>query len=121
FMRLRYGKIVWKVFLVISIFYGFTWLVSMGMAGGILMKAIAGIPYQVGMSVILAVCVGYTLFGGLYAVIGTDFIQSIIIMIGIVVLGVGVLSYVDFDQVYAKLESDKPMLISVLLPASIMA
>lgn len=121
FMRLRYGKIVWKVFLVISIFYGFTWLVSMGMAGGILMKAIAGIPYQVGMSVILAVCVGYTLFGGLYAVIGTDFIQSIIIMIGIVVLGVGVLSYVDFDQVYAKLASDKPMLISVLLPASIMA
>lgn len=121
FIRLRYGKVVWKVFLVISIFYGFTWLVSMGMAGGILMKAIAGIPYQVGMTVILAVCVAYTLFGGLYAVIGTDFIQSIIIMIGIIVLGVGVLNYIDFDKVYTHLESEKPMLINVLLPASIMA
>ena len=121
FIRLRYGKIVWKVFLVISIFYGFTWLVSMGMAGGILMKAIAGIPYQVGMTVILFVCVAYTLFGGLYAVIGTDFIQSVIIMIGIVVLGIGVLNYIDFDQVYQHLESDKPMLINVLLPATIMA
>lgn len=121
FIRLRYGKTAWKVFLVISIFYGFTWLVSMGMAGGILMKAIAGIPYEVGMSVILAVCVAYTLFGGLYAVIGTDFIQSIIIMIGIIVLGIGVLNYIDFDQVYSHLEEDKPMLINVLLPASIMA
>jgi len=121
FIRLRYGKVAWRVFLVISIFYGFTWLVSMGMAGGILMAALAGIPYQIGMTVILIVCVAYTLFGGLYAVIGTDFIQSIIIMIGIVVLGIGVLNYVDFDVVYQHLESDKPMLINVLLPASIMA
>ncbi len=121
FIRLRYGGVVWRVFLLISIFYGFTWLVSMGMAGGILMKAIAGIPYQIGMTVILAVCVAYTLFGGLYAVIGTDFIQSVIIMIGIVVLGIGVLNYIDFDKVYQHLETDKPMLINVLLPASIMA
>src|SRR5690606_9156485 len=72
FIRLRYGKPTWILFLVISIFYGFTWLISMGMAGGILMNAIAGIPYVTGMTIILAVCTGYTLFGGLYAVIGTD-------------------------------------------------
>jgi len=121
FIRLRYGKAAWIFFLMISIFYGFTWLISMGMAGGILMNALAGIPYQVGMTVIMIVCVIYTLFGGLYAVIGTDFIQSLIILVGIVVVGIGVLTTVDFGTVYNNLSTDRPMLINALLPASIMA
>ncbi|MEQ9424837.1 MAG: sodium:solute symporter family protein [Cyclobacteriaceae bacterium] len=121
FIRLRYGRKAWYLFLAISIFYGFTWLISMGMAGGILMNAIAGIPYKIGMSVILLVCVIYTLFGGLYAVIGTDFIQSVIILIGVVVIGFGVLNAIEFDTVYTNLKNDKPMLVNVMLPAAIMA
>jgi Na+/proline symporter len=121
FIRLRYGKSAWYVFLAISIFYGFTWLVSMGMAGGILMNALSGIPYKIGMSAILLVCVLYTLFGGLYAVIGTDYIQSLIIIVGIVILGGGVLYLTDLNTVYTDLRTEKPMLINVLLPASIMA
>ena len=121
FIRLRYGKGTWYFFLAISIFYGFTWLISMGMAGGILLNALSGIPYEIGMTVILFVCVVYTLFGGLFAVIGTDYIQSLIILIGIVIVGVGVLSFVDFDSSYTHLVEERPMLISVLLPASIMA
>lgn len=121
FIRLRYGKTTWYVFLAISIFYGFTWLISMGMAGGILLNALAGIPYVVGMSAILFVCVVYTLFGGLFAVIGTDFIQSLIILIGIVIVGFGVLSFVDFETSYTHLVDERPMLINVMLPAAIMA
>ncbi|MCB9316380.1 MAG: urea transporter [Lewinellaceae bacterium] len=121
FIRLRYGAKTWHIFLLISIFYGFTWLISMGMAGGILMNALAGIPYKIGMSVILFVCILYTIFGGLYAVIGTDYIQSLIIIIGIVVVGGAVLYAIDLEQVYADLQTDKPMLIDMLLPAAIMA
>lgn len=121
FIRLRYGNTAWYVFLAISIFYGFTWLISMGMAGGILMNALAGIPYEIGMTMILLVCVLYTLFGGLYAVIGTDFIQSLIVMIGIVVVGGAVLYSIDLEQVYTDLQQDKPMLIDALLPASLIA
>ncbi len=121
FIRLRYGKGTWYIFLAISIFYGFTWLVSMGMAGGILMNALAGIRYEVGMTVILFVCAVYTVFGGLYAVIGTDYIQSLIIIIGIVVVGAAVIYSIDLEQVYGDIKTEKPMLISALLPASIMA
>ena len=121
FIRLRYGKTAWYVFLGISIFYGFTWLISMGMAGGILMNALAGIPYEIGMTMILLVCVLYTLFGGLYAVIGTDYIQSLIVMIGIVVVGVAVLYSIDLKDVYTDLQEQKPMLIDALLPASLIA
>lgn len=121
FIRLRYGKAAWLLFLFISIFYSLIWLVSMGMAGGILMNAIAGIPYALGTTVILAVCVGYTLFGGLYAVIGTDYIQSLLIMIGIVIVGFGVYQILDFDTIYNDLEENKPMLMSILFPAAIMS
>jgi Na+/proline symporter len=121
FIRLRYGKTAWIIFLFISIFYGFTWLISMGMAGGILLKTLAGIDYQYGMTIILLVCTIYTLYGGLFAVIGTDFIQSVIILIGVVVIGASVLNQLDFDAVYDNLANNKPMLITVMMPAAVMA
>mgnify|MGYP002630759893 CR=1 FL=1 len=36
--------------MVISIFYSFTWLISMSMAGGLLLEALSGIPYLAGTS-----------------------------------------------------------------------
>ncbi len=121
FIRLRYGRTASVVFLVISLVYSMTWMVSMGMAAGILLEALAGIPYRYGMSVVLLVCVLYTLFGGLYAVIGTDFIQSTIILIGLVVVAVTVLMHVPIAEVHANLETKRPALLNVLFPAAIMA
>lgn len=121
FVRLRYGRPAWGIFLVISIFYGVTWMISMGMAGGILMEALAGIPYAYGMTAILGVCVLYTIFGGLFAVIGTDFIQSWIILVGVVAVAVAVIAKVPLDEIYLNLERNRPALLDVLFPAAIMA
>lgn len=121
FIRLRYGKPAWMVFLLISFFYSLTWLISMGMAGGILLYTLAGIPYEVGMTVILAVCVAYTLIGGLYAVIGTDYIQSLVILAGIVVVAMAVLTRIDFSMVYAGLQEQRPALLALFFPPALMA
>ncbi len=121
FVRLRYGRRAWSVFLVISLFYAMTWLVSMAMAGGKLLQALSGIPYAQGMTVILAVCVLYTLMGGLFAVIGTDFIQSWLILIGLVVVAVTVLWHVRVEEVHTELVTRRPLLLAVLMPAAIMA
>lgn len=121
FFRLRYGRLPWAIFMVFTLFYSLTWLVSMAMAGGILLNALSGIPYGWGMSVILAVCVLYTMRGGLAAVIGTDFIQSLIIVVGIVVVGFAVLSAVPIDDIHANLTAERPALLDVLFPAAIMA
>lgn len=121
FIRLRYGRAAWGVFLFISIVYSMAWLVSMGMAGGIVLKALAGIPYEYGMSVILLVCVLYTLFGGLYAVIGTDFIQSLIILAGVVTVGVVVLNKVEFSAVYNDLNQFQPALLNLLMPVALLS
>src|SRR5690606_10431972 len=120
FVRLRFGRPAWIVFLIISLFYGLTWLVSMAMAGGLLLEALAGIPYVWGMTIILAVCVGYTVVGGLHAVIGTDFIQSVIVLIGIVVVAIAVLTQVDLSSIHAQLEAHRPALLEVAFPAALM-
>lgn len=120
FVRVRYGTTAWVVFLLISLFYAVGWLVSMGMAGGVLLQALTGIPYHYGMIVITIVCVGYTLLGGLHAVIGTDFIQSLLILTGLVVVGVVAFTTVPPTEVHAHLTDNRPLLLDLLMPASIM-
>lgn len=121
FFHTRYGRVGWTLFLIITMLYSLSWLVSMTIAGGDLLKALAGIEYLRGMTLILVVCVLYTLFGGLYAVIGTDFIQSLIILIGIVVIGVMVALQLDFDQAYENIATNQPSLLKIVMPAALLA
>lgn len=121
FFRLRYGRACWYVFLLISGFYALTWMISMGMAGGLLLESLSGIPYVWGMTVILAVCTLYTVFGGLKAVIGTDFLQSFIILVGVVAVAIAVLNRVSLGDVYQQVSHQSPELLDVFLPVAVMA
>jgi len=120
FVRLRYGKTAWRVFLAISLFYGLGWLISMGMAGGILINALTGIPYHYGMTVILLICVGYTLLGGFRAVIGTDFIQSLLILVGLIVIAFLAIGRLGFDTIHEAVLREQPALLDLLMPAALM-
>ena len=120
FIRLRYGNAAWRVFLLISLVYAIGWLISLGMAGGVLIHALTGIDYQYGMTVIITICVIYTLLGGLRAVIGTDFIQTLLIIIGVVVLAIMTINKIGFDTMHASLLEERPELLNLLMPASIM-
>lgn len=121
FIELRYGKVAWVVFLVISLFYSLTWMISMGMAGGLLIEALTGIPYVYGMTVVIAVCTLYTVAGGLFAVIGTDFIQSVAVLIGICVVTFAVLGEVSVGDVHRELATERPALLMVMFPAALLA
>lgn len=121
FFRERYGRTGWVLFLVITLLYSVTWLVTMAIAGGKLLEALGGIPYAQGMTLILVVCVVYTLFGGLFAVIGTDFIQSLIILSGVVVIGVMVLLKLDFGTTYEHVAAEQPALLDVVMPVALLA
>jgi Na+/proline symporter len=120
FIRIRYGRTAWRVFLVISLCYAFGWLISLGMAGGVLINALTGIDYHVGMTVILAICVAYTLLGGLRAVIGTDFIQTILILVGVALLAWLTIDRVGFHQMHDTVLHSRPELLNLLMPAAIM-
>ena len=121
FIRLRYGPGAHVVFMAISLFYGLTWLVSMAIAGGVLLQTLAGIPYVFGMTAVLLTCVVYTLFGGMFAVIGTDFIQTVIILVGVVCVGVLVVTRAPPTEIHATLAEQSPMLLNLAFPAALMA
>lgn len=120
FIRRRYGVVAWRIFLVISLCYAFGWLISLGMAGGILVNALSGLDYRIGMSVILLVCVAYTLMGGLRAVIATDFVQTLIIISGVLIVAYLVLRDVGVEQMHAVVSERHPMLLDLLFPAALM-
>ncbi|MGB6223115.1 sodium:solute symporter family transporter [Haloferula sp.] len=121
FFRQRYGLTGWIIFFIITLVYSIAWLVTMAIAGGELLNVLTGIPYVQGMSLILIVCVLYTIFGGLYAVVGTDFIQSLIILIGIVIIGVLVLTRLDIGAAHEQLSKVQPELLSSTMPVALLA
>ena len=120
FIRVRYGLTTWRVFLLVSLVYAIGWLVTLGMAGGVLVEALTGIPYIYGMSVILVICVTYTLLGGLRAVIGTDFIQTLLIIIGVTTLAILAITEVGFEKMHAAVATQRPELLNLLMPAAVM-
>ncbi|MBA54846.1 MAG: urea transporter [Pseudomonadales bacterium] len=120
FIRVRYGRGAWYVFLVVSFCYAMGWLISLGMAGGILLHSLSGLDYHVGMTVILAICVGYTLLGGLKAVIATDFIQTLIILCGVLFIGYVCWQDVGLTRIYETVSQEQPQLLNLLFPAAIM-
>lgn len=121
FFHQRYGKAGWIIFLIITMIYSIAWLVTMSIAGGEILNALTGIPYAQGMTLILVVCVLYTLFGGLYAVVGTDFIQSVIILIGIVFIGVMVMTRLDIGDAHRQIADAQPALLNHGMPVALLA
>lgn len=121
FFHHRYGQTGWAVFFIITMVYSLAWLVTMAIAGGELLNVLTGIEYVRGMTLILVVCVLYTLFGGLYAVVGTDFIQSLIILVGIVLIGVLVLTKLDFETAHRQIAETQPELLNPMMPVALLA
>ncbi|MDP0491297.1 MAG: urea transporter [Verrucomicrobiota bacterium JB023] len=121
FFHLKFGKAGWVLFLIITLVYSLSWLVTMAVAGGELLNVLTGIDYKVGMSIILLVCVLYTLFGGLYAVVGTDFIQSLIILFGIILIGALVLTRIDIPETHSLLAERQPMLMQSYMPVALLS
>ncbi|WDE08784.1 urea transporter [Thalassomonas viridans] len=120
FIHTRYGRAAWAVFLIISLCYALGWLISLGMAGGILLSSLSPVSYHTGMTVIIFVCVVYTLLGGLRAVIATDFAQTIIIISGVAYIAYICINQTGFSTVYQGVQQYQPELLNLLFPAAIM-
>ena len=72
--------------MVITAIYTLGFLITQARGAGILLEALSGFDYRLGMVVVIGVSTIYTLFGGMRAVVGTDFIQSLLIMVLLLVV-----------------------------------
>src|SRR5690625_3676251 len=120
FIRLRFGLPSWGVFMFISAFYFLGFLITTGMGAGLLLEALSGIDYHVGMVTVLIVTTIYTLLGGMRAVVGMDFIQAMLIMIGLVVVAVMAYSHYGIGEVYTGVLENNPKYLNLLLPAGLL-
>lgn len=114
FIRCRYGRPVWIVFLAISAWYFTAFLMTQAMAGGVLLQALSGLEYHIGMMLIMIVCTIYTLKGGLKAILSTDFVMAMLILIMLLVTAV--LAFVKFSpaDVYTGVMAAKPELMNLI-------
>ena len=81
FLRKRFKKNLYKIILLMTIFYMFIFLCAEVTAVALLINYISGTAFWITSLIILIATLIYTLYGGLRASIFTDVIQSIIILV----------------------------------------
>tara|TARA_B100001123_G_scaffold246707_1_gene275673 strand:+ start:587 stop:2029 length:1443 start_codon:yes stop_codon:yes gene_type:complete len=79
FMRKKFGKSLFKLILLITIFYMFIFLCAEVTAVAVLINYISGTELWITSLIVLLSTLAYTLYGGLRASIFTDNIQMVVI------------------------------------------
>jgi len=106
--------------IIILIF--FTFYVSSGMvAGGVFFQSSFGLDYHVGLLIVSAVVIAYTLFGGFLAVSYTDFLQGIIMFLALLLVpAIGIFAVGGLDGATESIRAVDPKLLSLVEGASIL-
>jgi len=86
FMAQRYGQVAAMAITLVTLFANIMWVGGMLVAFGLIFETLTGTPFVVGVVGGALVIVIYTAVGGMWAVALTDFLQLIVIIIGLVVL-----------------------------------
>ena len=86
FMAQRYGQVAAMAITFVTVFTNIIWVGSMLVAFSLIFETLTGTPMIVGILGGAIVIFIYTAVGGLWAVALTDFLQMIIIIVGLLVL-----------------------------------
>lgn len=95
FYRLKYGKRVELIAGICLVLSYFGWIAAQLVALGIMGELILGVPIEVGILVGAFIVLIYTISGGLWAVAITDTIQTVMIVVGLVVIAVSLTNSTD--------------------------
>ncbi|GKU83546.1 sodium:proline symporter [Niallia sp. NCCP-28] len=106
--------------LVIIVF--FTFYVSSGMvSGGVLFQTTFNLDYKVGLWIIAAVVIAYTLFGGFLAVTWTDFVQGLIMVIALVLVpAVTIMEIGGIGPAFNEIKGIDPKLFDIFKGTSVL-
>ena len=106
FMRRKFGKSLFKLILLMTIFYMFIFLCAEVTAISVLINYISGTKFWITALVVLSSTLIYTLYGGLKASIFTDNIQMIVIGVLLIISFIYITSFTgskfSFDFVIKK-------------------
>ena len=112
FLRKRFKKSLFKLVLLMSIFYMFIFLCAEVTAVAVLIHYISGTALWLTSSIVLTGTLTYTLYGGLKASIFTDTIQSVIILIVLLISVVYLTSFIGDKFSFEFIKQENPHLLS---------
>ncbi len=106
FMRRKFGKSLFKLILLMTIFYMFIFLCAEVTAISVLINYISGTKFWITALIVLSSTLIYTLYGGLKASIFTDNIQMIVVGVLLIISLIYITSFTgskfSFDFVIKK-------------------
>jgi len=112
FMRKKFGKSLFKLILLMTIFYMFIFLCAEVTAVAVLINYISGTELWVTALIVLLATLTYTLYGGLRASIFTDNIQMIVIGILLLISVSYILLYTGNEFSIEYIRQKNPQLLS---------
>jgi len=112
FLRKRFGKSLFKLILLMTIFYMFVFLCAEVTAVSILINYISGTSLWITALIILVTTLTYTLYGGLRASIFTDTIQSVIILVLFLISVIYLTSFMGDQFSFRFIAQKNPQLLS---------
>ena len=112
FMRKKFGKSLFKLILLMTIFYMFIFLCAEVTAVAVLINYISGTELWITALIVILATLSYTLYGGLRASIFTDNIQMIVIAVLLLIL-ISIISSSTGDNFsFALINEKNPQLLS---------
>jgi len=112
FMRKKFGKSLFKLILLMTIFYMFIFLCAEVTAVAVLINYISGTELWITALIVLISTLIYTLYGGLRASIFTDNIQMVVILILLLTSFVYINSYTGSEFSFEFIKEKNPHLLS---------
>ena len=112
FLRKKFGQSLFKLILLMMIFYMFIFLCAEVTAISVLINYISGTPLWLTAFIVLLATLTYTLYGGLRASLFTDNIQMILVIV-LLIISFFIIKNLHLNQFSFKFISEKnPHLIS---------
>ena len=112
FMRKKFGKSLFKLILLMTIFYMFIFLCAEVTAIAVLINYLSGTDLWITALIVLLATLTYTLYGGLRASIFTDNIQMVMIILLLTILISIIISSTGNNFSFAFIREKNPQLLS---------
>ena len=112
FMRKKFGKSLFKLILLMTIFYMFIFLCAEVTAVAVLINYISGTELWITALIVLLATLTYTLYGGLRASIFTDNIQMIVIAVLLIISVSYITSFTGNEFSFEFIKKNNPHLLS---------
>ena len=112
FLRKKFGKSLFKLILLMTIFYMFIFLCAEVTAVAVLINYISGTELWVTALIVLLSTLAYTLYGGLRVSIFTDNIQMIVIGILLLISFIYINKTIGIDFSFNFVKKNNPQLLS---------